>query len=147
MPGKLTLFKLLAVWAVRQYYCCATAHGTETPLHLPCHASLQEEASALKAAEQRAKHLSRELQEAQASAAAHAKSAAELETRWAEAEKALGAVLKAANSGLKAVAAGKEEAKSLGEALRSCVGGVENAPAAPAVSSGRSRQSSGRQWR
>ncbi|PRW58458.1 hypothetical protein C2E21_3031 [Chlorella sorokiniana] len=110
-------------------------------------AKRKEEAAALKVAEQRAKQLAREVQDAQAAAAAHVKTAAELEARWAEAEKALGAVLKAANGALKAVAAGKEEARSLGEALRSCAGGAENAAAAPAASSGRSRQSTGRQWR
>lgn len=65
-------------------------------------------------------------------------------------EKSLAAVLKAANTGLKAAAAGKEEARGLGDALRA---GAENAPGsvAPhsAAASGRgSRQSTGGQrWR
>lgn len=69
--------------------------------------------------------------------------------RCSEAEKALSSILRAANGGLKAAAAGREEAKALADALR---GGEENgepAPAASAGSSGRQlRQSgSGRQWR
>ena len=70
-----------------------------------------------------------------------------MEARCGEAEKALSAILKAANNGLKAAAAGKEEAHALGEALRA---GAENAPAAPpsAAPGGRTRHSTSRQgWR
>ncbi|KAL4426810.1 hypothetical protein ABPG77_006596 [Micractinium sp. CCAP 211/92] len=92
-----------------------------------------EEAAAVKSGRQQ---LARELAEAQAAAAATAERAGEAEAlaqRCAEAEKALSAILRAANSGLKAAAAGREEAKALADALR---GGEENAGAVPALSTG-----------
>lgn len=71
-----------------------------------------------------------------------------LAQRCAEAEKALSSILRAANSGLKAAAGGREEARALADALR---GGLENAGPAPASAGGSARQlrqsGGGRQWR
>lgn len=82
----------------------------------------------------------------QGAAAQRAAEAEAVGQRAVEAEKALASVLKAANAALKAASAGREEAKALADALRS---GAENAPAAPATSTGgrMSRQSGGNRWR
>jgi hypothetical protein len=138
-----------------QLSCNAPAIGSldcwpSLPFPLP--ARLQEEASALKAAEQRNRQLSREFAGArEGAAAAAAERAVELDGRFAEADKLLSTILKAANGGLKAVAGGREEAKALADALRSSSssGGAENAGGGVPASAGRqSRQSSGsgRRW-
>lgn len=129
------------------------------PMHrcpLPLH--LQEMAAALKAAEQqgRQQHAKEQAEAQLAAAAAALDRAAEVDVltqRCGEAEKALAAILKAANSGLKAAGGAKEEAKALAQALRSgssngsC--GAENAPGAGGAAAGRHlRQSAGgKQWR
>ncbi|KAI3433546.1 hypothetical protein D9Q98_003356 [Chlorella vulgaris] len=105
----------------------------------------QDLAAALTAAEQRSRQLAKELFEAHqgagAASAAAADRASEMEARWTEASQALQAVLKAANSGLKAVAAGKEEARTMVEAR----GG--DAAVGTAASARHQRQSGGGRWR
>jgi hypothetical protein len=111
---------------------------------------VQDAEAAAKGAEHRSHSLARQLEEAQAAVAigerlntdqraSAQQQATELDAQWAEAERALSNILKAANAGLRAVAAGKEGAKAAAEGR-----GGENGAAGL---DRRTRVSGGRQWR